>query len=124
MQAAAGRLLRPGLAKALAHWRRDWAEEQRRLLDEGYRLLRRDQAIREHEERMREHAKVKAHHTGQADHHHTSQADHHHHRRPSAADRHRRPSPSSHKAGKGPPRGAFATPMLAQMMESLGRTWN
>ena len=74
MQSTAGRLMRPGLAAALAHWRHDWAGEQRRLLNEGQQLLRRDQVIREHEERMRQHAVGIKHHTGHADHHQRTSA--------------------------------------------------
>merc|ERR1711938_169508 len=40
LAAAAGRLARPALAAALTAWRKDWASEQRRALEEGQRLLR------------------------------------------------------------------------------------
>ena len=40
LAAAAGRLLRPKLAAAVVHWREDWAEERRRVLEEGQALLR------------------------------------------------------------------------------------
>ena len=40
LAAAAGRLLRPKLAAAVVGWREDWQEEQRRVLEEGQRLLR------------------------------------------------------------------------------------
>ena len=37
---AAGRLMKPKLAAAVTAWREDWAEEQRRILEEGQALLR------------------------------------------------------------------------------------
>ena len=44
LAAASGRLARPALASALAHWRADWQEELRATLEEGHQLLLRDQA--------------------------------------------------------------------------------
>ena len=44
LAAASGRLARPALAAALAHWRTDWQEELRAALEEGQQLLARDKA--------------------------------------------------------------------------------
>ena len=44
LAASAGRMQRPMLAAALAHWRTDWQEELRAALEEGQQLLARDKA--------------------------------------------------------------------------------